>query len=110
MKLLFDQNLSPRLVELLSDSHPGSLHVQSAGLDRAPDEVVWEYAKQHGLIIVTKDTDFHERSVINGAPPKIVWIRRGNCSTTMIEQILRRHHNDIQQLAADTDVSYLVLI
>ncbi len=66
MRLLFDQNLSPRLVELLSDSYPASAHVQSSGLDRAPDETVWNYAKEHGFIIVTKDTDFHERSVIAG--------------------------------------------
>ena len=110
MRLLFDQNLSPRLVELLLDSYPASAHVQSAGLDRAPDEAVWNYAKEHGFLIVTKDTDFHERSVIVGAPPKIVWIRRGNCSTTMIEQILRRHREDIQKLSDDNSISYLLLI
>lgn len=110
MRLLFDQNLSPRLVELLSDSYPESAHIQSAGLDRAADEAVWNYAKAHGFLIVTKDTDFHERSIIAGSPPKIVWIRRGNCSTTMIEQILRRHREDIQQLSDDNNISYLVLI
>lgn len=110
MRLLFDQNLSPRLVDLLADAHPGSAHVLSAGLDCAPDEAVWAYAKKQGFIIVTKDTDFHERSVIHGAPPKVVWIRRGNCSTTMIEQILRRHRGDIQQLSNDSEISYLVLI
>lgn len=110
MRLLFDQNLSPRLVGLLSDLYPESAHVQSAGLDRALDEAVWSHAKERGLIIVTKDADFHERSVIAGAPPKIVWIRRGNCSTTTIEKILRRHRDEIQQLSADSDISYLVLI
>lgn len=110
MRLLFDQNLSLRLVDLLSDLYPESAHVQSIGLDCASDEAVWNHAKAHGLIIVTKDTDFHERSVIAGAPPKVVWIRRGNCSTAMIEQILRRHRDDIQQLSADSGTSYLVLI
>jgi predicted nuclease of predicted toxin-antitoxin system len=110
VKLLFDQNLSPRLVDLLSDLYPESAHVSSVGLDRAPDDGVWNHAKQYGFIVVTKDTDFHERSVIAGTPPKIIWIRRGNCSTTMIEQILRRHRKDIQQLAGDTNASYLVLI
>ncbi len=110
MRLLFDQNLSPRLVDLLSDTHPGSVHVLSVGLDRALDDAVWAYAKQHGFIIVTKDTDFHERSVIDDTAPKVVWIRRGNCSTTTIEQILRRHSADIQQLADDSEIRYLVLI
>lgn len=110
MRLLFDQNLSPRLVDALSDIYPGSGHVQSAGLDRAVDEEVWNHARQHHLIIVTKDTDFHERSVLLGAPPKVVWVRRGNCSTTMIEQILRRHYNDIRQLSTDSEATYLVLI
>ena len=71
---------------------------------------MWSHAKERGLVIVTKDTDFHERSVIAGAPPKVVWIRRGNCSTAMIEQILRRHREDIHRLSADSDTSYLVLI
>jgi len=110
MRLLFDQNLSPRLVDTLSDVYPGSIHAQAAGLDRATDEEVWTYARGNHLIIVTKDTDFHERSIILGAPPKVVWIRRGNCSTISIEQILRRHNDDIQQLASDGGISYLVLI
>ncbi len=110
MKLLFDQNLSPRLVELLADIHPDSAHVQSLQLDRSSDEAVWNYARQHGFIIVTKDTDFHERSVIHGPPPKIVWIRRGNCSTSMIEQVLRNHHADIQSLVSNRETSYLVLL
>lgn len=110
MRLLFDQNLSPRLVDTLSDIYPDSMHVQTVGLDRAGDEEVWNYARQNRLIIVTKDTDFHERSVILGAPPKVVWIRRGNCSTAMIEQILRRHLDDTQRLATDSEISYLILI
>lgn len=110
MKLLFDQNLSPRLVDLLAHIHPGSAHVQSLQLDRASDEAVWHYARQHGFTIVTKDTDFHERSVIHGPSPKIVWIRRGNCSTSMIEQILRGHLADIQLLVNSRETSYLVLL
>ncbi len=110
MRLLFDQNLSPRLVDLLSDIYPGSTHVQTVELNRASDEEVWNHARQNRLIIVTKDTDFHERSVLMGAPPKVVWVRRGNCTTAMIEQILRRHREDIQHLAAESENSYLVLV
>ncbi len=110
MKLLFDQNLSPRLVDLLADFYPGSTHVQTLGLDRAMDDAVWSYAKEREFIIVTKDADFSERSVLLGPPPKVVWIRRGNCSTTTIEHILRRHRADIELLSTDGEISYLALI
>ncbi len=110
MTLLLDQNLSPRLVEQLSGLYPGIAHVQSVGLDRALDEIVWSYARKNNCIIVTKDSDFHERSVILGYPPKVVWIRRGNCSTRQIAQILRDHVSDIQVLAADSEATFLILI
>jgi predicted nuclease of predicted toxin-antitoxin system len=76
VKLLFDQNLSPSLVDSLADIYPESVHVQSVGLDRADDMAVWDFARRQNLVIVTKDADFQERSLIAGAPPKVVWIRR----------------------------------
>jgi len=62
VKLLFDQNLSFRLVSNLSDWFPGSVHVKEVGLASASDTKIWNYAKQHGFVIVSKDTDFHQRS------------------------------------------------
>lgn len=82
MKLLFDQNLSPRLVAHFADLYPDSRHVYSVGLDRASDVIVWEYAQQNGFVLVTRDVDFSELSLLRGFPPKIIWIRRGNCSTS----------------------------
>ena len=55
MKLLFDQNLSPKLVNRLADLFPGSSPVQSLGLDCAEDDQVWEHARLNGFAIVTKD-------------------------------------------------------
>jgi len=81
MKLLFDRNLSPRLVNRLADLYPGSQHVSFIGLDQADDRTVWEYANQNDFTVVTRDSDFSELSVLRGFPPKIIWIRRGNCST-----------------------------
>ena len=95
MKLLFDQNLSPRLVALLVDIFPESVHVRDAGLRTADDETVWNYALQQQLVIISKDSDFRQRSFLFGSPPKVVWIRRGNCSTQDIESIIRSlvlHH------------------
>lgn len=109
MKLLFDQNLSPRLVSMLSDQYPGCAHVGSHALDLATDEAVWMFARTHGYTLVTKDSDFHELSLLRGAPPKVVWIRRGNCSTQQIEAILRKHASDIQSLIESPEADFLLL-
>lgn len=109
MKLLFDQNLSPKLVDLLSDLYPDSVHVQSVGLSRALDKAVWDFALQRNYIIVTKDVDFSELALLFGFPPKVVWIRRGNCSTAVIETILRHNFDDIQRMNDDPDTGILTL-
>ena len=72
MKLLFDQNLSYRLPKSLDVEFPESTHVRHVGLDRATDGPVWEYAKANALVIVSKDSDFHQRSFLHGHPPKVV--------------------------------------
>ena len=110
MKLLFDQNLSPRLVDLLVDVFPESSHVQSAGLDRASDEAVWRFALERSFIIVTKDSDFQERSQVVRPAPCVVWIRRGNCSTADIEVMLRKHADAIAALGHEQDAEFLILL
>lgn len=110
MKLLFDQNLSPRLVEGLSDLFPGSEHVYRVGLDRASDAVLWDFARQNGFALVTQDADFSERSYALGHPPKVIWIRLGNCSTAQIESILRSHHQAIASFEEDATVHILTLL
>ena len=75
MKLLFDQNLSPRLTRLLADIYVGSVHVREVGLRDADDLAIWEYAKLQGYAIVSKDSDFQQRSLLQGAPPKFIWLR-----------------------------------
>jgi len=109
MRLLFDQNLSPRLVERLEDLYPNSVHVLSVGLSKAMDVVVWDYALQNGLTIVTKDADFSELGTMLGFPPPVVWIRRGNCSTQEIETILRDHYDAIEKLYEDSEMGILTL-
>ena len=105
MRLLLDQNLSPRLVERLDDLYPDSIHVSKAGLDRATDRAVWE----HHLLIVSKDADFNELSVLWGTPPQVIWIRRGNCSTAEIETTLRDNYQAIRDFAEDMEAGTLVL-
>lgn len=88
MKLLFDENLSPRLPELLEEIYPGSVHVRDCGLKQASDTAVWEYAKSQGYTIVSKDSDFQERSVLWGGPPKVIWVRIPNCGVADVAGIL----------------------
>jgi len=90
-----DENLSGRLVEALADVYPGSEQVLALGFGGAGDGVVWEYARLHGLTIVSKDADFYERSMRVGAPPKVIWLRLGNCRTSAVEMLLR---NSLQAL------------
>ncbi len=101
--LLFDQNLSPRLVDRLADLYPGSIHVSTVGLSTAFDKVVWGYARQHDYIIVTKDADFSELGLLLGFPPQVIWIRRGNCSTQEMETLLRDNCDAINALSASDD-------
>lgn len=109
MKLLFDQNLPPGLTAKLIGIFPDSVHVGTIGLRQAPDELIWSYALAHGLAIVSKDGDFHQMSRIRGAPPKIMWLRLGNCSTKDIERVLRTHANDIIAFGADPHSTILVI-
>ncbi|MHB1309844.1 MAG: DUF5615 family PIN-like protein, partial [Limisphaerales bacterium] len=80
-----DQNLSWRLVKALQPTFPESVHVLELGLDRAADADVWEYARTEGFVIVSKDSDFEQRSILHGHPPKCIWLRVGNCCTREIE-------------------------
>ena len=109
MKLLFDENLSPRLAERLRDIFPSSTHVESIGLGNRPDEEVWETARIGDYAIVTKDADFQDIATLRGAPPKIIWLRRGNCSTTDIESILRRHADEIAVCLTNSDCAGMML-
>lgn len=109
MKLLFDQNLSFRLVALLLDCYPGSAHVRERGLANADDTAVWSHAAEYGLTIVSKDSDFHQRSLLYGPPPKVVWIQRGNCTTSDVAQILRQHRQDIASLEQNATAAFLII-
>lgn len=108
-KLLFDENLAPRLAVALADHYPSSTHVRDAGLQGSPDVAVWEHAAAEGFLLVTKDEDFHRLSVLRGFPPKVIWIRLGNCSTTEIAQLLRSRAEQVAVFAAHKEAAFLAL-
>ncbi len=109
MKLLFDQHLSHKLVAQLADEFPASQHVRNLGLKDGSDDQLWEFAKQEGFVVVTKDEDFHTRSVLRGHPPKVLWIRSGNCSAELVETLLRKNYSEIEKFVADPDTGFMVL-
>lgn len=104
MRLLFDQNLSYRLLPALEDLFPGSLHVHLLGLAEADDLSIWNYAKEHQLIIVTQDSDYSDWNKLRGAPPKIIWLRCGNASVDQIHSKLRSAVDRIRILNSDHGV------
>jgi len=107
--LLFDQNISPHLVQRLADLYPDSVHVSTMGMGNALDIEIWQYAHDNDYMIVTKDADFSEFGVVKGFPPKVIWIRRGNCSTREIELILRENYTAISALSEDAQAGILTL-
>jgi predicted nuclease of predicted toxin-antitoxin system len=109
MKLLFDNNLSPKLVDRLVDLFPGSSHVSLSGLSTASDIEVWHVARKDGYHLVSKDSDFNDLLASKGFPPKVIWIRLGNCMTRQIEQLLRKYYDAIVEFDDDANVGILEL-
>jgi len=109
VKLLFDENLSYRLVRTLDDIYAGSAHVRDVGLLGAGDSRVWEHAAANDLLLTSKDTDFYQRSLLFGAPPQIIWLRVGNAPTSLIADLLRQHYLMIRRFAEDSDATVLIL-
>jgi predicted nuclease of predicted toxin-antitoxin system len=99
LKLLFDANLSPKLVGRLAELFPGSTHVFETGLARfTSDETIWEYARSHGFVIVTADADFLDLAEKRGVPPKVVRLDKCNYRTSVVERLIRQNAVRIAQL------------
>ncbi len=109
MRLLFDEQLSEELCQQLQDIFPESLHVRLVGAGGAADDVVWELARERGCVLVTKDDDFHRLSVLRGAPPRVVWLRLGNCTTADVSRLLRAHQADIEAFVQQDEATILAL-
>jgi len=101
MKLLFDQNISFRITRKLQSYFSGCLHVSDCKLSNCEDTEIWVYAKQNDFVIVTFDSDFYDISIINGHPPKIIWIRTGNLTTSEIVQLIIENRKIIDSFIHD---------
>jgi predicted nuclease of predicted toxin-antitoxin system len=109
VKLLFDENLSRKLVTRLADLFPQSAHVAQIRLLERDDREIWEYAKQNHFVIATADSDFYVLATTVGPPPKVVWLRRWTHPTKDAEHVLRRECIRIAEFAADPELGVLVL-
>ena len=109
VKLLVDENLAARLVRDVAGTYPDSAHLETLHLMGAADELVWQRAGQAGYVLVTKDEDFHRMSVVYGPPPKVVWIRLGNCATADVARLLCSEVEQVRGFVADPETSFLSL-
>ena len=109
MKLLFDENLSPQLVRMLSGTFPDSQHVEPLGLGGQTDRAIWEHARAHGFVIVSKDNDFRQIVFMEGPPPKVIWLSIGNAGTAAIAALLTQRVGTIQAFVDAHDEGLLVL-
>jgi predicted nuclease of predicted toxin-antitoxin system len=107
MRLLFDQNLSFKLCQIIGDLFPDSSHVRAHGLSEVTDHVLWEFAKANGFVIVTQDADFAELAALLGFPPKVIWLRTGNQATAVIADLIRRHAQTIHAFEGDVGTACL---
>ncbi len=109
MKLLLDENVSPRLARLLASEFPGSAHVSEVGLRGATDNAIWEFCRTNDFTLASKDTDFRERSSVEGQPPKVIWLDVGNAGTTVIAELLHRNVARILEFETQQESSFLTL-
>jgi predicted nuclease of predicted toxin-antitoxin system len=109
VKLLFDHHLSPTLVNRLADLFPGSAHVWQLKLHDVPDPAIWLYAHDHGFTVVSKDADFSDISMTLGFPPKLLWLKIKNWTTTDVEELIRSRYTQIAEFHQATGRGILFL-
>jgi len=103
MKLLFDQNISYRVVRGLKDIFPSARKVGELNLENATDRQIWEYAKENDYTIVTFDSDFYDLTLLSGIPPKVIWLCLGNTSTDHLIQFFKENQNLIREFIENPD-------
>lgn len=103
MKLLFDQNISFRIIRQVIEMFPGSSQVRQLGLENFSDKRIWEYAKQNSYTIVSFDADFYDLANLYGSPPKILWLRFGNSTTLNIAHVLKKKIDEITDFIENPD-------
>ncbi|HEY5040891.1 MAG TPA: DUF5615 family PIN-like protein [Verrucomicrobiae bacterium] len=107
MKLLFDHNLSPKLVRRLADIFPDSTQTRPLNFSTADDSTIWQHAKENGFVVVTLDKDFADLALQRGTPPKIVWLRCGNSTVGEVERLLRVNFKETEKFESNPTAEVL---
>jgi predicted nuclease of predicted toxin-antitoxin system len=89
--LLIDNNLSVLIKKIFENEFPNSQHVYDLGLEAANDNEIWELARKSFDAIISKDRDFYYKVILNGSPPKLILITKGNCSNKEIFSLIRKN-------------------
>ena len=103
MKLLLDENLSRRIVPFIQEVFPDSTQIALLGMENSIDKDIWQYAHDNHYVIVTKDSDFYEMSLLYGQPPKIIWLKIGNQTKAATIRVLIENSADIERLLMTED-------
>lgn len=109
MKLLLDENLSPRLCRLLQQDFEEVRHVRDYALVSSEDGSIWDLARSRGFLIVTRDRDFFEMALAHGAPPQVAWLRLHNGSTRQYADLLLWFRETLMEFERDANRTYCIL-
>ena len=109
MKLLFDQNISYRILKKIASEFPDAQHTGRLNLNVSTDFQIWDFARTNDYCIVTFDSDFIDISVLRGFPPKVIWLKFGNSSTEQIARLLLQHHSMIKEFLNSHELAFLEL-
>lgn len=107
MNLLLDQNISFRVVALLTDTFENVKHVKELKLTDSSDLDIWNYALKNEFTIITFDSDFIDLANLKGSPPKIIWLRFGNSSNLKIANKLLSEANEIKEFILNVEIDFL---
>lgn len=103
MKLLFDQNISFRLIKKVKHLFPDAISVREVGLENSTDIEIWEFARTNNYSIVTFDADFYELNILSKQTPKIIWLRIGNTSTDNLVKLFINNFEVIKEFITNND-------
>lgn len=101
--LLFDENISYRIVKRILHLFPGSQPAKRLKLEAKEDGLIWETAKANGLTIITYDEDYESLNQLRGWPPKVILIRSGNLSNNQVVEMLEINFDAISDFLLDQD-------
>jgi len=110
VKLLFDQNISFRLISKVTPFFPEAKQIKELRLTDNTDKEIWDFAKSNNYTIVTFDSDFFDLSTFYGFPPKVIWLRTGNMTTDYLSKLLLKKKKQIADFINNDDLVCLQLI